>query len=142
MLFALHIKSYLQPEDGADDKKRREWARTATQRVLDIMLVTERVGQEEQKMRVAAARANEQVRKLVILGAGSCETRSRISIYSLSPFFSLQRARRKVLALPCWGALAFHLTVIKQLMKNPGIVFATVNMQASAKQLLSRVRDT
>ncbi|CAN0068165.1 unnamed protein product, partial [Ectocarpus fasciculatus] len=46
---------------GDDDAEKRAWARAATQRVLDLMLVTERVRQEEQKRRVAAARANNQV---------------------------------------------------------------------------------
>ncbi|CAM9644787.1 unnamed protein product, partial [Scytosiphon promiscuus] len=46
---------------GDDDASKRAWARAATQRVLDLMLVTERVRQEEQKRRVAAARANSQV---------------------------------------------------------------------------------
>eukprot|EP00752_Nemacystus_decipiens_P004687 g4275.t1 len=44
-----------------DDGAKRAWARAATQRVLDLMLVTERVRQEEQKRRVAAARASNQV---------------------------------------------------------------------------------
>ncbi|CAM9771939.1 unnamed protein product, partial [Ectocarpus sp. 8 AP-2014] len=46
---------------GDDDAEKRAWARAATQRVLDLMLVTERVRQEEQKRRVAEARANNQV---------------------------------------------------------------------------------
>lgn len=37
-------------------------AREATQRVRDLTLLVERVRQEEQKRRVAAARASEQVR--------------------------------------------------------------------------------
>ncbi|CBN74701.1 hypothetical protein Esi_0037_0136 [Ectocarpus siliculosus] len=45
---------------GDDDAEKRAWARAATQRVLDLMLVTERVRQEEQKRRVAEARANNQ----------------------------------------------------------------------------------
>eukprot|EP00903_Cladosiphon_okamuranus_P015549 g14354.t2 len=46
---------------GDDDGAKRAWARAATQRVLDLMLVTERVRQEEQKRRVTAARARTQV---------------------------------------------------------------------------------
>ncbi|CAN0248928.1 unnamed protein product, partial [Ectocarpus sp. 12 AP-2014] len=46
---------------GDDDAEKRAWARAATQRVLDLMLVTERVRQEEQKRRIAEARANNQV---------------------------------------------------------------------------------
>lgn len=52
-----------QSEGGDDDGAKRAWARAATQRVLDLMLVTERVRQEEQKRRVAAARASNQVTK-------------------------------------------------------------------------------
>ena len=51
----------LQSKDKGDDAAKRAWAKAATQRVLDLMLVTERVRQEEQKRRVAAARANSQV---------------------------------------------------------------------------------
>ena len=50
-----------QPKGGDGDGAKRAWARAATQRVLDLMLVTERVRQEEQKRRVAAARASNQV---------------------------------------------------------------------------------
>lgn len=50
-----------QSKSGDDDGAKRAWARAATQRVLDLMLVTERVQQEEQKRRVAAARASTQV---------------------------------------------------------------------------------
>lgn len=52
-----------QSKGGDDDGAKRAWARAATQKVLDLMLVTERVRQEEQKRRVAAARASTQVTK-------------------------------------------------------------------------------
>lgn len=54
-------RHHSQSKDGGEDAAKRAWARTATQRVLDLMLVTERVRQEEQKRRVAAARASNQV---------------------------------------------------------------------------------
>ncbi|CAN0435540.1 unnamed protein product, partial [Laminaria digitata] len=47
---------------GVDEASRRAWAKAATQRVLDLTLVTERVRQEEQKGRVAAARASNKAR--------------------------------------------------------------------------------